>query len=72
MERLKLEIGGMSCGHCVRAVEHALRGVAGLRVERVDVGGATVGYDPAVVDRAAITRAVGDEGYTVTAVQRAP
>jgi copper chaperone len=72
MERLKLEIGGMSCGHCVRAVEHALRGVAGLQVERVEVGGATVGYDPAVVDRAAISSAVEDEGYTVTAVRRAP
>ncbi|HYH83537.1 MAG TPA: cation transporter [Longimicrobium sp.] len=69
MERAKLEIGGMSCQHCVRAVDQALRGVAGIQVERVEVGGATVGFDPAVVDRGAITRAVEDEGYTVTGME---
>jgi len=71
MERAKLEIGGMSCGHCVQAVSHALRGVAGLQVEKVEIGNATVGFDPAVVSRAAITRAVEDEGYTVTRVESA-
>jgi copper chaperone len=71
MERLKLEIGGMSCGHCVQAVSHALRGVAGVEVERVEIGSATIGFDPAVADRAAITRAVEDEGYTVASVEKA-
>lgn len=71
MEHTKIEIGGMSCGHCVQAVSHALRGVAGVEVERVEIGRATVGFDPAVVDRAAITRAVEDEGYTVTGMEAA-
>ncbi len=63
MERVQIEIGGMSCGHCVRAVEQALAGVEGVKVEEVRVGGATVEYDPAVVDAAVIERAVADEGY---------
>jgi copper chaperone len=63
MERMTIEIGGMSCGHCVRAVEQALAGVDGVRVGEVKVGAATVEYDPAVATPERIERAITDEGY---------
>jgi len=63
MERVQLEIGGMSCGHCVRAVEQALAGLEGVKVEEVRVGSAIVEYDPAVAGAERIERAIQDEGY---------
>jgi copper chaperone len=63
MERLTIGIEGMSCGHCVRAVTEALREIEGVEVERVEVGSATVGYDPARVAPDAILAAVDDLGY---------
>ncbi len=63
MERVTIEIGGMSCGHCVRAVEQALGGVEGVKVEEVKIGGATVRYDPAVASPERIGKAIEEEGY---------
>jgi copper chaperone len=70
METVKIEIGGMSCGHCVRAVEQALGGVEGVKVREVRVGGATVEYDPRVAGVEAIEKAIGDEGYQARAAGR--
>ena len=63
METLTLEIGGMSCGHCVAAVRGALEGVPGVKVEEVRVGAARVAYDPAEADVARIEGAIREEGY---------
>jgi copper chaperone len=65
MERSTLTIGGMSCGHCVKAVDGALRGVDGVEVESVEVGTARVAYDPARVQPERIAEAVREEGYDV-------
>jgi copper chaperone len=65
MENLTLTLGGMSCGHCVRAVENALKGAAGVTLENVAVGSATLQYDPAAITPAQITSLVEDEGYKV-------
>jgi copper chaperone CopZ len=62
-ETFTLPIGGMSCTHCVRAVHAALADLPGAHVERVDVGSATVRYDPARTSPAAIAEAVRDAGY---------
>jgi copper chaperone len=67
MTRLTMDIGGMSCGHCVGAVKSALQGVPGVEVEQVAVGSAVVAYDPDRVSPDAIARAVADEGYEVRA-----
>ena len=66
MSNLKLEIEGMSCGHCVASVKKALEAVAGTSVERVEVGSASVGYDPAITSAEAIENAVRDAGYSVS------
>lgn len=61
-----LQIDGMSCQHCVSAVERALERVDGAEVESVEIGRATVVYDDAATSFDALRAAVEDEGYTVT------
>ena len=70
MDRIKLKIDGMTCGHCVSAVDRALKGVNGVQVEQVAVGSATVSYDPATTSTDKITQAIEDEGYTVAGTAR--
>ena len=69
MERITLSIDGMTCGHCVRSVDNALKELAGVTVEQVKVGQATVSFDPAATTRSQITQAVEDEGYAVLSTQ---
>ena len=63
MEKLTLEIDGMSCGHCVGAVRSALEEIDGVQVESVRVGEAAVRYDPSTVTTDAIAAAIAEEGY---------
>jgi copper chaperone CopZ len=63
MEQVTLEVQGMSCAHCVRAVDAALKAVDGVQVERVAIGTATVAYDPAKVTMGDLIDAVSDAGY---------
>ena len=63
MDRMTMQIDGMSCAHCVKAVRDALSDLPGLQVERVDVGSATVAYDAAQVTKGAVLDAVRDAGY---------
>ena len=69
MERLTLNIDGMTCGHCVRSVSNALEELDGVTVEQVQVGQATVSYDPSAATRDRIAQAVTEEGYTVASAQ---
>ncbi len=65
MQQLTLSLRGMSCGHCVTAVQNALAATDGVVVENVSVGSATLQYDPAKTDVAKISAAVEEEGYPV-------
>jgi copper chaperone len=65
MERVSLRIEGMSCGHCVASVRRALAGIEGVHAERVDVGSASVAYDPGSTDTTRIMQAVEEAGYAV-------
>jgi len=59
-----IRIQGMSCGHCVRAVEAALKKLPGVQVVRVAVGEAVVETSgPPDLDE--LRRAVEAEGYQV-------
>lgn len=64
MERVNLTIEGMTCEHCVRAVRGRLEHTAGVKVGSVDVGSATIEYDPAKTNLDDIEMAIADEGYT--------
>ncbi len=68
MSMVEFEISGMSCGHCVKAVQQALASVAGATTESVVVGSARVSFDPAVLRVAQLRDAVEDAGYAVVAV----
>ena len=63
MDRMTMQIEGMSCMHCVKAVREALGELPGVEVERVEVGSATVAYDPARTPKRELLEAVRDAGY---------
>ncbi|MDQ2666403.1 MAG: heavy-metal-associated domain-containing protein [Gemmatimonadota bacterium] len=64
METTHLTIDGMTCEHCVRAVETRLRNTPGVEVERVEIGSADIRYDPAQTSLDNLAEAIADEGYT--------
>ena len=47
VEPLHLTIEGMTCEHCVRAVDGRLRRTPGVEVKGVSIGSADVRYDAA-------------------------
>jgi copper chaperone len=65
MTDLTLEIGGMTCGHCVAGVSRALKELPGVEVDTVTVGKAVVQFDAGAVKPAEIAKAITDEGYQV-------
>ena len=69
MVQARLKIDGMSCNHCVGAVDRALKGLAGVQVEAIEIGSATFAYDAEVIRLEQIVSAVEEEGYGVTASQ---
>lgn len=68
MARLKLQIEGMTCSHCERAVETALKGLDGITQAEVDLQAntASVTYDEAKVTISEMKEAIKEEGYEVT------
>jgi len=65
MAKVTLHVKGMSCGHCVQAVEKAVRqaGASGS----VDLAGGTVTieYDEGAVTLEQLKQAIEDQGYDV-------
>ena len=57
------KVGGMTCGHCVRAVTDAVRGVDAAAKVEVDLGTGrvTVQNETATAER--IAAAIAAEGY---------
>ncbi|MEO6067383.1 MAG: cation transporter [Gemmatimonadota bacterium] len=70
MNTLKLTIDGMSCGHCLNRVQKALGTVDGVQVSSVQIGQATLQYDPATQDADAIAEVVTKAGYKAHVVSR--
>ncbi len=64
MEELHLTIEGMTCQHCVRAVEGRLRQAPGVQVDSVAIGSAHLRYDASKTNPAALAELLADEGYT--------
>ena len=63
MARIVLDIEGMSCGHCLDAVNRALREAPGVSVGAVEMGRAEVDFDERVTSADAVVAAVADAGY---------
>jgi copper chaperone CopZ len=66
MPQLTLHITGMSCGHCLHAVNEALAAHPGVRLESLRMGRAEVEYDEQVTTPAAIEAAIADAGYNAS------
>jgi copper chaperone CopZ len=66
MKDLTLHIEGMSCGHCLNAVNRALASVPGVQIESVQMGRAAVRYDESKTSSAAVAAAVSGAGYRTT------
>ncbi len=67
MEKIVLNVNGMSCSHCEKAVTKALKALDGIADVRVDLAGktVTVGYAAGKVTADAFKAAIEDAGYDV-------
>lgn len=66
MKQLKLEVSGMSCGHCVGAVRQALAALPGVKVDGVSIGSASVSFDETKATVGDLVDAVSEAGYEAT------
>jgi copper chaperone len=69
MAKVTLHIEGMSCGHCLNAVNKALNAIPGAKVERVQIGRAELELADDGPSMEAVAAAVSAEGYPATAVR---
>jgi len=67
MEKIIINVEGMSCSHCVNAVTKAVEGLDGVSEVKVDLEAktATVDYDSDRITPEIIKTAIEDEGYDV-------
>jgi len=65
MEAVHLNIEGMTCEHCVRAIDTRLRKTPGVQVDKVVVGAVDLRYDRSKISLDEISELISDEGYTV-------
>jgi copper chaperone CopZ len=64
---LVLDITGMSCNHCVARVKKAIDSLPGVHRSDVEVGRASVSFDPSAVSADELTAAVTQAGYPARA-----
>ena len=69
MAKVTLHIEGMSCGHCLNAVNRALHSLPGVTVGSVQLGRAEVEVADGGPAPEAIAEAVRVAGYPATAVR---
>lgn len=69
MKETTLNVTGMTCNHCVQAVEGALTELSGVERALVDLkaNSVAVQYDESAVTVAQMTEAIEDQGYDVEA-----
>jgi len=67
MQNQLIKINGMSCGHCVMAVEKSIRKLPGIEDVKVQLaeGQALVVFDESKVSLAAIAHSIEEAGYSV-------
>lgn len=67
MEKTTLKVEGMSCGHCVKAVESSVGELAGVKGVKVDLenGLVNVEFNKQEVSLETIKETIDDQGYDV-------
>jgi copper chaperone CopZ len=71
MIQLTLAIEGMSCSHCLNAVNQSLAALPGVSIKSVRIGRAELEYDSEQVDAPVIAEAVRAAGYPATPITTA-
>lgn len=66
MQPVTLDIEGMSCSHCLNAVNRALSALPGVEIDSVAIGRADVRFDETVTSPAQLEAAIGNAGYRAT------
>jgi copper chaperone len=66
-EKTILNVTGMSCGHCVKAVEESVGKLSGVNDVKVNLESSSVevAYESDRVDLQQITETIEDQGYEV-------
>ncbi|MGG3799177.1 copper chaperone CopZ [Metabacillus fastidiosus] len=67
MRNITLNVSGMSCGHCVKAIEGAvgkLEGVSNVEVH-LETGKVDIAYEEEKVNLEEIKEVIDDQGYDV-------
>ncbi|KYG89251.1 copper chaperone CopZ [Metasolibacillus sp. FSL H7-0170] len=67
MQNVTLNVKGMSCGHCVKAVEGSVGELAGVEQVTVNLEAATVAvsFNESQVSVEKIKETIDDQGYDV-------
>ncbi|WRP04574.1 copper chaperone CopZ [Rossellomorea aquimaris] len=67
MQKESLTVEGMSCGHCVKAIEGSVAKLAGVKSVRVSLEGkkVEVEFDDSQVKLDDIKETIDDQGYDV-------
>jgi copper chaperone len=67
MEKVTLNVKGMSCDHCVKAVKGSVGELTGVNDVQVNLqdGKVDVDYNPDQVSIQSIKEAIEDQGYDV-------
>ncbi len=65
MEQVTLKVEGMSCGHCVKAVEGAVRDAGAEGKVDLEQKSVSIAYESSKVSLDAIKGAIEDQGYDV-------
>lgn len=67
MEKIILNVKGMSCGHCVNSIERSVGELQGIKSVKVhlEAGNVDVEFNPSEVSLSEIKETIDDQGYEV-------
>lgn len=65
MANVTLKVNGMSCGHCVNAVEGALKDIGAKGTVNLAQGTVDIQYEESNVTAADLKEAIEEQGYDV-------
>ncbi|MFJ8069529.1 copper chaperone CopZ [Peribacillus sp. NPDC096447] len=67
MEKMTLNVKGMSCGHCINSIEGNVGELSGVTTVKVnlDSGTVSVEFNPNEVSIDKIKETINDQGYDV-------
>jgi copper chaperone len=67
MEKVTLKVAGMSCGHCVKAIEGSVGELAGINNVKVHLKDGTVDveFNSGEISLDKIKETIDDQGYDV-------